>query len=70
MPARRHRRKSSGPMVSKEEGLRIRETAARYSLMWGYQVFLVARLFARRTPLHASVLNAVGNIIPSEALLT
>lgn len=37
MPARRHRRKSSGPMVSKEEGLRIRETAARYSLMWGYQ---------------------------------
>ena len=24
-------------MVSKEEGLRIRETAARYSLMWGYQ---------------------------------
>lgn len=37
MPARRHRRKSSGPMVSKEEGLRIREMAARYSLMWGYQ---------------------------------
>jgi hypothetical protein len=24
-------------MVSKEEGLRIREMAARYSLMWGYQ---------------------------------
>lgn len=37
MPARRHRRKSSGPMVSKEEGLRTREMAARYSLMWGYQ---------------------------------
>ena len=68
MPARRHRRKSSGPMVSKEEGLRIRETAARYSLMWGYQD--VARLFARRTLFHASVLNAVGNIIPREALLT
>lgn len=37
MLAKSCRRKSSGPMVSKEEELRIREMAARYSLMWGYQ---------------------------------
>lgn len=37
MPAGRRRRKSSGRMVSNEEELRIREMAARYSLMRGYQ---------------------------------